>query len=77
MNDQPASSQFSRRKFIKTTAVSSAVLGFPAITHCKSPNGKLAVGMIGVGADGANSPSTMRNAGLLNIGEINLPIESR
>ena len=40
-------------------------------------SGQLRVGMIGVGTYGANSPSTMRNAGLLNIGEINLQIESR
>ncbi|MFM1548649.1 MAG: hypothetical protein ACKJSG_04560 [Lentisphaeria bacterium] len=40
-------------------------------------NGQLRAGMIGVGAYSANSPSTMRNAGLLNIGGINLQIESR
>lgn len=38
---------------------------------------QLRVGMIGVGTSGANNLSTMRNAGLFNIGEINLQIESR
>ena len=38
---------------------------------------KLQVGMIGVGTYAANNLSTMRNAGLFNIGEINLQIESR
>ena len=41
MNDQPVPDRFSRREFIKTTAASSAILGFPAITRSKSPNGKL------------------------------------
>ena len=49
MNHKPASSSLSRRTFVKGAAVSSAVLGFPAITQSKSPNGKLAVGLIGVG----------------------------
>jgi len=43
-----------RRRFLKSTALAAggATLGFPAITRCKSPNGKLNLGLIGVGGRG-------------------------
>ena len=71
MNDQPASSQFSRRKFIKTAAVSSAVLGFPAITQSKSPNGKLGVGLIGVGGRGRSHVAACRNEDVIALCDVN------
>ena len=49
MKKQPKTSSLNRRTFIRGAAVTSAVAGFPAITHSKSPNGKLAIGLIGVG----------------------------
>jgi len=43
-----------RRRFLKSTGVAagSAVLGFPAITRCQSPNSKLGLALIGVGGRG-------------------------
>ena len=52
MKKQPIASSLNRRSFIHGAAVTSAVAGFPAITHSKSPNGKLAIGLIGVGGRG-------------------------
>ena len=52
MKKQPKNSSLNRRTFIRGAAVTSVVAGFPAITHSKSPNGKLAVGLIGVGGRG-------------------------
>jgi len=71
MKDQPASSHFSRRSFLKTTAVSSAVLGFPAITHCKSPNGKLGIGMIGVGGRGRSHVAACRSEQIVALCDVN------
>ena len=71
MNDQPASSRFSRRKFIKTTVASTAVLGFPAITHSKSPNGKLSVGLIGVGGRGRSHVAASRKEDILALCDVN------
>ncbi|MEQ1839462.1 MAG: twin-arginine translocation signal domain-containing protein, partial [Verrucomicrobiales bacterium] len=45
-----------RRRFLKSAglAAGSAVLGFPAITRCQSPNSKLGVALIGVGGRGGS-----------------------
>lgn len=43
----------SRRQFLGSAAATgSAVLGFPAITSCQSPNSKMNLGLIGVGGRG-------------------------
>jgi predicted dehydrogenase len=70
MNDQPVSSRLSRRKFIGTTAV-SATLGFPAITRCKSPNGKLGIGLIGVGGRGRSHVSACKNEDIVALCDVN------
>ena len=44
-----------RRRFLTTTAASSAALGFPAITSSQSPNSKLNVAAIGVGGRGGGN----------------------
>lgn len=42
-----------RRDFLTTSlGIGTGVLGFPAITRCKSPNSKLNLGLIGVGGRG-------------------------
>ncbi|MCH1409599.1 MAG: Gfo/Idh/MocA family oxidoreductase [Verrucomicrobiales bacterium] len=46
------SPQTSRRRFLQSAAASSAILGFPAITSCQSPNSKMNLGLIGVGGRG-------------------------
>ena len=71
MKDKPASSHFSRRSFLKTGAVSSAVLGFPAITHSKSPNSKLGVGLIGVGGRGRSHVAACRNEDVIALCDVN------
>ena len=71
MNDQAVSTRFSRREFIKTTAASSAILGFPAITHSKSPNGKLNVGLIGVGGRGGSHVKACRYEDIVALCDVN------
>ena len=71
MNHQSASSSLSRRTFVKGAAVSSAVLGFPAITQSKSPNGKLAVGLIGVGGRGRGHVAGCRNEQVVSLCDVN------
>ena len=71
MNDQPVPARFSRREFIKTTAASSAILGFPAITHSKSPNGKLNVGLIGVGGRGRSHVNACRYEDIVALCDVN------
>ena len=71
MNDQAVSTRFSRREFIKTTAASSAILGFPAITHSKSPNGKLNVGLIGVGGRGRSHVNACRYEDIVALCDVN------
>ena len=71
MNNQSASSRFSRREFIKTTAASSATLCFPAITRSKSPNGKLNVGLIGVGGRGRSHVNACRYEDIVALCDVN------
>jgi hypothetical protein len=71
MNHQPVSSSVNRRKFIQGAVVSSAILGFPAITQSKSPNGKLAVGMIGVGGRGRSHVAACRNEQVVALCDVN------
>ena len=51
----PSASITSRRRFIQSTALASAALGFPAITSAKSPNGKLNIAVIGCGGRGGRN----------------------
>ena len=51
--------------------MTSAVLGFPAITHCKSPNGKLGVGLIGVGGRGRSHVAACRNEDVIALCDVN------
>ncbi len=71
MNDQPVSPRFSRREFIKTAAASSAILGFPAIKRSKSPNGKLNVGLIGVGGRGRSHVNACRYEDIVELCDVN------
>lgn len=71
MNNQPVSLRLSRREFIKTTAASSAILGFPAITRSKSPNGKLNVGLIGVGGRGRSHVNACRYEDIVALCDVN------
>jgi len=71
MNDQAVSSQSSRRQFLKTTAASTAVLGFPAITRAKSPNAKLQVGLIGVGGRGRGHVNACRYEDIVSLCDVN------
>lgn len=59
------SASSSRRKFLRNLSAGAAtgsVLGFPAITHCKSPNSKLGVGLIGVGGRGRSHVKAVSDA---------------
>jgi len=52
-----------RRRFLERTVSGAAVLGFPAITRSRSPNGKLAVGLIGVGGRGRHHVKAVGDLG--------------
>ena len=71
MKKQPKTSSFNRRTFIRGAAVTSAVAGFPAITHSKSPNGKLAVGLIGVGGRGRGHVAGCRSEQVVSLCDVN------
>jgi len=71
MNNQAVSPQFSRRKFVKTVTASTAVLGFPAITRSKSPNGKLNIGLIGVGGRGRSHVNACRYEDIVALCDVN------
>ena len=45
----------SRRNFLQATAAAAGTLGFPAITRCASPNGRLGVAVIGTGGRGGGN----------------------
>ncbi|MEL0005178.1 MAG: Gfo/Idh/MocA family oxidoreductase, partial [Opitutales bacterium] len=71
MKKQPKTSSLNRRTFIRGAAVTSAVAGFPAITHSKSPNGKLAIGLIGVGGRGRSHVAACRNEQVVSLCDVN------
>ena len=71
MKLQAKPNPLSRRSFIRGTALSSAVFGFPAITQSKSPNGKLAVGLIGVGGRGRSHVAACRNEQVVSLCDVN------
>ena len=71
MKKQPIASSLNRRSFIHGAAVTSAVAGFPAITHSKSPNGKLAIGLIGVGGRGRGHVAACRNEQVVSLCDVN------
>ena len=71
MNKQPVSPPLSRRSFVRAAAVTSVVAGFPAITHSKSPNGKLAIGLIGVGGRGRGHVAGCRNEQVVSLCDVN------
>ena len=71
MKNQPVSSSLSRRTFIQGAAFTSAVAGFPAITHSKSPNGKLGIGLIGVGGRGRGHVAGCRNEQVVALCDVN------
>jgi len=45
----------SRRTFLQATAAVAGTLGFPAITRCASPNGRLGIAIIGTGGRGGGN----------------------
>lgn len=71
MKLQAKPNPLSRRSFIRGTALSSVVFGFPAITKSKSPNGKLAVGLIGVGGRGRSHVAACRNEQVVSLCDVN------
>ena len=71
MENQPVTSSLSPRTFIQGAVVSSAVSGFPSITRSKSPNGKLVIGLIGVGGRGRGHVTGCRNEQLVALCDIN------
>ena len=71
MNKQPVSPPISRRAFVRGAAVTSAVAGFPAINHSKSPNSKLAIGLIGVGGRGRGHVAGCRNEQVVSLCDVN------
>ena len=71
MNKQPVSHPLSRRSFVRAAAVTSVAAGFPAITHSKSPNGKLAIGLIGVGGRGRGHVAGCRNEQVVSLCDVN------
>lgn len=58
-----------RRAFIKTSA--TAAIGFPAITHCKSPNSKLGIGLIGVGGRGRVHVEACKGEDIIALCDVN------
>ena len=58
------SKKLSRRKFIQATAASTAAVSIPSILHCRSPNSKLNVGLIGVGGRGRGHVNACKNENL-------------
>ena len=71
MNKLSISPPLSRRAFVRGAAVTSAIVGFPAITHSKSPNGKLAIGLIGVGGRGRGHVAGCRNEQVVALCDVN------
>jgi hypothetical protein len=63
------SHSFSRRKFLKTTAVAS--LGFPAILRCQSPNSKLNIAIIGCGGRGGANLKEMLGENIVALCDVN------
>ncbi|MFT5466612.1 MAG: putative dehydrogenase [Verrucomicrobiales bacterium] len=64
----------SRRRFIGAAASAAAgasAIGFPAITHCQSPNSKLQVGVIGVGGRGGSNFSKVQNETIVALCDVN------
>ncbi|MEM1444347.1 MAG: Gfo/Idh/MocA family oxidoreductase [Verrucomicrobiota bacterium] len=63
----------SRRNFLSgaTAATAVSTLGFPAITHCKSPNSKLGVGLIGVGGRGRHHVKACAGEDIVALCDVN------
>lgn len=51
----------SRRRFLQTTGLAAAAIGFPAITSAKSPNSRLNLAIIGCGGRGGRNLTEMQN----------------
>ena len=64
-------SYISRRHFLSTSVAASSVLGFPAITRCKSPNSKLGIGLIGVGGRGRSHVNACKNEQIVALCDVN------
>jgi len=60
-----------RRAFIKTSTAAAASIGFPAITHCKSPNSKLGIGLIGVGGRGRHHVKACEDEDIIALCDVN------
>ncbi|MDG1891394.1 MAG: Gfo/Idh/MocA family oxidoreductase [Verrucomicrobiota bacterium] len=61
----------SRRTFIRKTSATAAILGFPSITHSKSPNSKLNVGLIGVGGRGRSHVNACKGEHIVALCDVN------
>lgn len=71
MNPSPIPTSLDRRKFLHGAIASAAVLGFPAITQSKSPNGKLNVGLIGVGGRGRSHVNACKGEHVVALCDVN------
>ena len=65
------SKKLSRRKFIQTTAASTAAVSIPSILHCRSPSSKLNVGLIGVGGRGRGHVNACKNENIISLCDVN------
>ncbi|MEE3230325.1 MAG: Gfo/Idh/MocA family oxidoreductase [Planctomycetota bacterium] len=65
------SKKLSRRKFIQSTAASTAAVSIPSILHCRSPNSKLNVGLIGVGGRGRGHVNACKNENIVSLCDVN------
>ncbi|MCH2583127.1 MAG: Gfo/Idh/MocA family oxidoreductase [Planctomycetes bacterium] len=65
------SKKLSRRKFIQSTAASTAAVSIPSILHCRSPSSKLNVGLIGVGGRGRGHVSACKKENIVALCDVN------
>jgi predicted dehydrogenase len=72
MNPNQNSKQFTRRRFLQSTAaVGAGVLGFPAILRSASPGGKLNIAIIGCGGRGASDMAGVMTENIVALCDVN------
>ena len=65
------SKKLSRRRFIQSTAASTAAVSIPSILHCRSPSSKLNVGLIGVGGRGRGHVNACKKENIVSLCDVN------
>lgn len=61
----------SRRAFLQSAAAACAVLGFPAVVSARSPNSKLAIGVIGCGGRGGHNLKSVSSEYIAALCDVN------